>query len=90
MLEHTRFSVAEAFNSTASGKTSISLICGFILIVTGCIGFILGIYKKIPEIHVTSLGFATLGATLLGIRRFTKDKKIEDCKQPEDENNISN
>ncbi len=33
-----KFSWAEAFSS-ANGKTSISLICGFIVTMTGCIGF---------------------------------------------------
>jgi hypothetical protein len=33
-----RFSLSEAF-STSTGKTSISLICGFIVTITGCLGF---------------------------------------------------
>ncbi len=33
-----KFSFAEAF-STSAGKTSISLICGFIVTITGCLGF---------------------------------------------------
>ncbi len=34
----TKFSWAEAFSS-ANGKTSIPLICGFVVTMTGCIGF---------------------------------------------------
>jgi hypothetical protein len=53
----TKFSWGEAF-SNSQGKTSIALISGFVIIVSGCLGFILSgtlllilisIKDKIPE-----------------------------------------
>jgi len=73
--QHNKFSVAELFSSP-NGKTSMSLLAAFIMILTGCFGFAVGAISKNADILMNSTGFATLGSGLLGIRRFTQDKKL--------------
>ncbi len=70
-----KFNFAEMFNNS-QGKTSLALVSGAVLIVTGCVGFIYGAYLKQSETENVSLAFATLGSGLLGIRRFTNDKEL--------------
>ena len=76
ILDHKRFSPSELFSSP-NGKTSMALLCAFLLIFTGCVGFVMGLVKHQSDVHITALGFASLGSTLLGIRRFTPDKEIK-------------
>lgn len=82
MLDIKKFHLAEMFNDS-KGKTSLGLVCGFILIITGCIGFVYGAYLKQSDTENISLAFATLGAGLLGIRRFTNDKTVLDQNTPQ-------
>lgn len=77
MITVSQFKWAEVFNNS-NGKTSLSLICALILILTGCAMGIKSAWIMSSEIALQGLGFATLGTTLLGIRRITKDKPIAD------------
>lgn len=70
-----KFVIAELFNNT-KGKTSLSMLCAFILTVTGCSMGLKSAFTMSGEIALQGLGYATLGASLLGLRRFTKDKEI--------------
>lgn len=74
-----KFSIAEMYNNS-KGKTSLALVSSTVLILTGCIIAIRGAFTEHSETLIHALGFATLGASLLGIRRFTKDKELN----PED------
>lgn len=71
-----RFSVQEMY-SNSKGKTSASLVAGHMLIVTGCFMGIKGAFTQHGESMINGMAFCTLGAGLLGIRRFTPDKPIE-------------
>lgn len=70
-----KFSVQEMY-SNSKGKTSASLVAGHVLILAGCLMGIKGSFTMHGESMLQGLAFATLGATLLGIRRFTPDKEI--------------
>jgi len=72
-----RFRVAEMY-SNSKGKTSASLVAGHILIVTGCFMGVKGAFTLNGESMLQGLAYSTLGAGLLGIRRFTPDKPIDD------------
>jgi len=72
-----RFSVAEMY-SNSKGKTSASLVAGHILIVTGCFMGVKGAFTLNGESMLQGLAYSTLGAGLLGIRRFTPDKPIDE------------
>lgn len=67
------FKFPESFNDS-KGKSSIALVCAFIMIVAASIIFVFSGFTKFPEGMMYATGFATLGGGLLGIRRFTKDK----------------
>lgn len=78
-----RFSIAELYNNS-QGKTSLSLVCAHTLVLTGCIIGIKGAFTSHGETLLQGIAYATLGATLLGIRRWTPDKKInEDNTSPD-------
>lgn len=70
-----QFKIAELFNNSC-GKTSLSLVCAAILVITGCAMGIKSAWNMSSEIALQALGFATLGSSLLGLRRFTKDKSV--------------
>ncbi len=72
-----RFSIAEMY-SNSKGKTSASLVAGHILIVTGCFMGVKGAFTLNGESMLQGLAYSTLGAGLLGIRRFTPDKPIDE------------
>jgi len=72
-----RFSIPEMY-SNSKGKTSASLVAGHVLIITGCFMGIRGAFTSVEGTMLQGLAFATLGAGLLGIRRFTSDKDIPD------------
>ncbi len=76
-----RFSVPEMY-SNSKGKTSASLVAGHVLILTACVMGIKGAFTQHGETMLQGIAFATLGAALLGIRRFTPDKEIPDNAEP--------
>jgi hypothetical protein len=79
-MKFKEISLGEAV-SNSCGKTSMPIICGALLILTGCVMGIIAAIIVSNDIALHSLGFATLGSGLLGIRRFTKDKTVsEDAK----------
>lgn len=79
-----KFSVTELFNDS-KGRTSPSKILGFFGGLVSIITFmfcgisIITKYQEGPNVQtmaIQSVAFFALSATLLGIRRFTKDKEI--------------
>lgn len=72
-----KFSIAEMY-SNSKGKTSASLMAGHLLIVTSCFMGIKGSFTLHSETMLQGIAYATLGAGLLGIRRFTNDKDISE------------
>lgn len=78
MMDIHRFSLAEIF-SNSKGKSSASLLCGFMMISTACICFVICVSFRdahTGEIIAGSTAFAASGSVLLGIRRWTQDKEI--------------
>lgn len=71
-----KFNVPEMFSNT-QGKTSMSMCCALILVLTGCFMGVKAVIDHHGEGMLQGLGFATLGSGLLGIRRFTKDKQVD-------------
>lgn len=63
------------FNNS-KGKTSLTLVCAFLVIVTGCGGFIYGAAKLDGNTMIQAIAMVTIGSGLLGIRRFTQDKEL--------------
>jgi hypothetical protein len=76
------FRFAEMF-SNSQGKTACSLVCAFMLIVTGCTMGVRGAFSAHADSMLQGLAFAGLGAGLLGVRRFTPDKVISQNAEPE-------
>lgn len=79
-----KFNVPEMY-SNSQGKTSASLVAGHVLILTGCVMGIKGAFTMHGETMLQGIAFATLGAALLGIRRFTADKQIPETADPKPE-----
>ena len=75
-LNINKFSFVQMFNNS-KGKTSPGLVGGLLMIVVACLGFMWSVYFKYNDVIMGSGAFAVTGATLLGIRRFTDDKKLE-------------
>lgn len=69
------FNFQELFQNS-KGKSSMSLVMAPLLIITGCTMGINGAFTLHGESMLQGLAFAGLGSTLLGLRRFTKDKEI--------------
>lgn len=79
-----KFSWVE-LTSNSCGKTSPALTSAFFQIIpTGCIGFIIACLREHSELAIHSVAVITVGASLMGIRRFTKDKDIKDEKDSAD------
>lgn len=70
-----KFNVPEMY-SNSKGKTSASLVAAHILIATGCIMGLMGANNSGDGAMLQGIAFATLGSTLLGIRRITNDKEV--------------
>ena len=73
-----KFSLAECF-SNDNGKSSGSGFAGVVICLVCSIGFIAGIADKMFISHTSDImnsciGFATLGAGLLGVRKFMQNK----------------
>lgn len=83
-----KFSIPEMY-SNSKGKTSLSLVCAHILVITGCIMGLRGAFHTYADSMLQGLAFAGLGAGLLGIRRWTPDKPVDptaDTSKAKDEN----
>lgn len=59
-----------------TGKSSMALFCAFVLIITGCVMGIRGAFVVHGDSMLQGLAFASVGAGLLGIRRFTQTQPI--------------
>jgi len=77
------FSFTQMFNDSR-GKSSMSLFCGFISIMVGCLGFILSIKLRFGEGVGGSSAFVIAGTGLIVGKQYAKDKPIvEDIVEPE-------
>ena len=74
-LDVNKFAFMQMFNNS-KGKTSLALVCGAIMIVTACFGFIYGTLFQYEAVFLHSTAFATCATTLLVTRRFTQDKTL--------------
>ena len=71
-----KFNIPEMY-CNSKGKTSLSLVCAHTLVLTGCIMGLRGAFAVHGDSMLQGLAFASLGAGLLGIRRWTSDKSVE-------------
>lgn len=77
------FSFGELF-SNSQGKTSMSLVCACLLVITGCFMGIKGSFTLHTESLLQGVLFAGMGTGLLTVRRYTKDKEIPNDVKAED------
>lgn len=71
------FSFVQMFNDSR-GKTSMSLVCGFITVIVGCAGFLASIVLRFGEGVGGSSAFIIAGSGLIIGKTFSKDKPIVD------------
>lgn len=72
-----KFSFAEMY-SNSKGKTSAALVASHILVITGCFMGIKGSFTLNSESMLQGIAFAAMGTGLLGIRRWTPDKPVDE------------
>lgn len=89
-----KFSFSEMMSNN-TGKTSVTSFCGWLMIVVGCFGFICGIFDKMffnntIDIINQSIIFATMGATLIGVKNVTGAKNQLALNEAEKINEINN
>ena len=94
-MKHNKFSIAEMFSDTATGKTSVTKVSGFLLIIIGsaCFcwcTFYINEIDKINAIIIQALAVLSVGAGLLGIKVFKPAKKPETNQTEEITNNNNN
>ena len=70
-----KFSFKELFNNS-KGQTDAHLFAGLVMVIVACLTFPYCIFVKLETFANLSIAFATLGAGLLGVSRFTKDKDL--------------
>ena len=58
------------------GKTSLSLVCGFIIIVTSCGGFVAGISMRFNDAIMGATIFVGAGVALVLGKTFSKPNEI--------------
>lgn len=76
MIRLRTFNVAEMFNDS-KGKTSLSKVMAAIVILSGCMIGIVGCFRGDPNYTLHGIGYITPGLALLGYRRSTPDKEID-------------
>ena len=69
------FNFAE-LTSNDNGKTSMSSVCGGIVTICGCVGFIAGTFTKNVELLNNSIMMTSIGAGLLGLRKIIGGKQV--------------
>lgn len=76
------FSFVQMFNDSR-GKTSMSLVCGFIIVIVGCVGFLVSIARGFGEGVGGSSAFILAGSGLLIGKTLSKDSPITgDTEEP--------
>lgn len=81
-LDITRFSVPEMFSDSQTGKTSVTKVSGFFLILVGSVTFMYCVFfiqavDRLNIILIQSLGVMTLGSGLLASKVFKPAKPIQ-------------
>lgn len=77
-----KFNIPEMFSDSQTGKTSVTKVSGFFLVVVGAITFVYCVFfiaavDRLNIILIQSLGVMTLGSGLLASKVFRPSKKIE-------------
>jgi len=77
-----KFNIPEMFSDSQTGKTSVTKVSGFFLVVVGAITFVYCVFfiaavDRLNIILIQSLGVMTLGSGLLASKVFKPSKKIE-------------
>lgn len=94
-MKHNKFSIAEMFSDTATGKTSVTKVSGFFLIVVGAVcfcwcTFAINEIDRINAIIIQALAVLSVGAGLLGIKVFKPAKRPEGENQDQTEEITNN
>ena len=74
--------IPEMFSDSQTGKTSVTKVSGFFLILVGAITFVYCVFfiaavDRLNIILIQSLGVMTLGSGLLASKVFKPSKRIE-------------
>lgn len=82
-----KFNFQEIF-SNDNGKSSGSGFAGVIICLVCAVSFLMGVVDKMFISHTSdvmnsTIGFATLGAGLLGVRKFMQNKTSDVCITPD-------
>jgi hypothetical protein len=77
-----KFNIPEMFSDSQTGKTSVTKVSGFFLVVVGAITFVYCVFfiaavDRLNIILIQSLGVMTLGSGLLASKVFKPSNKIE-------------
>ena len=77
-----KFNIPEMFSDSQTGKTSVTKVSGFFLILVGAITFVYCVFfitavDRLNIILIQSLGVMTLGSGLLASKVFKPSKRIE-------------
>lgn len=82
-----RFHFPEMFSDSQTGKTSVTKVSGFFLIIVGAVTFLFCVFfieatDRLNIILIQSLGVMTLGSGLLASKVFKPAKAIENENEP--------
>lgn len=77
-----KFNIPEMFSDSQTGKTSVTKVSGFFLVVVGSVTFMYCVFfiqavDRLNIILIQSLGVMTLGSGLLASKVFKPSKRIE-------------
>jgi len=94
-----KFSFGE-MTSNPNGKTSVTSTSGFIIVIVGCLSFLMGVIDKMfidksMDIINQAVAFTMIGAALIGYKNYTGHKvsiaeaesKPEESKPEEEKTN---
>lgn len=77
-----KFNIPEMFSDSQTGKTSVTKVSGFFLVVVGSVTFMYCVFfiqavDRLNIILIQSLGVMTLGSGLLASKVFKPSKPIQ-------------
>lgn len=76
--------------SNPDGKTSVTSTSGFVIVVIGCVSFLIGVVDKIfidksMDVINQSVAFTMIGVALIGYKNYTGHKVLISNNQKEDD-----